>query len=57
MLTAALPVDHRGASRRPAVAPLAQTAARRTSIHDLLDQFADLAHAAEAAARRTAMAR
>ena len=56
MLTA-IPVDDRSTARRRAVAPLAQSASRSPSIHDLLDQFADLAHAAEAAARRAALAR
>ncbi len=56
MLTT-LAVDDRTAARRQAVAHLARSTPRRTSAHDLLDQFADLAHAAEAAARRAAMAR
>ena len=56
MLTA-LPVDDRTAARGRAVAHEARPASRSTSVHELLDQFADLVHAAEAAARRAAVGR
>jgi len=49
--------DDLAAARRRAVARSAAAEARWTSsTHDLLDQFADLTHAAEAAARRMARA-
>ena len=55
MLTA-LAGDDLAAARRRAVARSAADAHRTSSAHDLLDQFADLTHAAEAAARRMARA-
>jgi hypothetical protein len=48
--------DDLAAARRRALARTATEARRTTSTHDLLDQFADLTHAAEAAARRMARA-
>ncbi|GAB3349337.1 hypothetical protein [Modestobacter lapidis] len=56
MLTALI-VDTDTAARRGDLAWLARDAHRGASTHDLLDQFADLAHAAEAAARRRAVGR
>jgi hypothetical protein len=50
-------LDDRTTGHRPGVAQVVPTASRRASIHDLLDQFADLGHAAEAATRRAARAR
>ena len=55
MLTALL-VDDETTARRRDVARLAREALRGPSRHDLLDQFAELTHAAEAAARRLAVA-
>ena len=56
MLTA-LTLDDRSTAPGRAVAHVVRVAPRRTSTHDLLEEFADLVHAAEAAARRAAMAR
>ena len=55
MLTA-IAGDDLAAARRRAVARSAAEAGRASSVHDLLDQFGDLTHAAEAAARRMARA-
>ena len=55
MLTA-IAGDDLAAARRRAVARSAAEAARTRSTYDLLDQFADVTHAAEAAARRMARA-
>ena len=51
MLTA-LAGDDLATARRRAEARLAAEAFPAASTHDLLDQFADLTHAAQAAARR-----
>jgi hypothetical protein len=48
--------DDLAAARRRAVARSTAEAGRASSRYDLLDQFADLSHAAEAAARRMARA-
>jgi hypothetical protein len=54
VLTAVL-VDDETTARRRDVARLTRDDGRGTSAHDLLDHVADLAHAAEAAARRMAV--
>ena len=53
MLTA-LAGDDLATARRRAVARSAEDARRVSPVHHALDQFAELAHTAEAAARRMA---